>query len=73
MSMEVYYSDYYSKLVDHDLIKSIVICNVNETTQCWGGEDNLEVHKPDINIEVRRGRDRGREERGGWRKGRERE
>nr|AAL78166.1 transglutaminase [Penaeus monodon] len=52
MSMEVYYSDYYSKLVDHDLIKSIVICNVNETTQCWGGEDNLEVHKPDINIEV---------------------
>ncbi|XP_069971445.1 hemocyte protein-glutamine gamma-glutamyltransferase-like [Penaeus vannamei] len=52
MSMEVYYSDYYSKLVDHDLIKSIVICNVQETTQCWGGEDNLEVHKPDITIEV---------------------
>ncbi|XP_042874693.1 hemocyte protein-glutamine gamma-glutamyltransferase-like [Penaeus japonicus] len=52
MSMEVYYSDYYSKLVDHDLIKSIVICNVNETTQCWAGEDNLEVHKPDIQIDI---------------------
>jgi transglutaminase 1 len=44
--------EYLDKLVDKSLIKIYAIANVKETKQTWSEEDDFQLQKPKLNIQV---------------------
>lgn len=44
--------EYIDKLVDKSLIKIYAIANVKETKQTWSEEDDFQLQKPKLNIQV---------------------
>lgn len=51
--MTVRPEDYMDKLVEYGIMKIFAICAVDETHQAWCEEDDFQVVKPPMNIEVR--------------------
>ena len=54
LALTITYREYWRKLVEHCLIKMYAICKVTETEQTWTEEDDFQVLKPGLNIEVSR-------------------
>lgn len=52
LSLPVQYDEYYTKLVEHAMVKLVAICNVKETSYSWIGDDKFQVLKPSIKIEI---------------------
>lgn len=52
LSLPVQYNEYYTKLVEHAMVKLVAICNVKETSYSWIGDDKFQVLKPSIKIEI---------------------
>lgn len=50
--MTVKYNEYYDKLVEYGIIKITAMAIVHETTQTWMGEDDFQVIKPILKVEV---------------------
>lgn len=50
--MTVQPKDYMDKLVEYGIMKIFAICAVDETHQAWSEEDDFQVVKPPMNIEV---------------------
>uniref|UniRef100_A0A0P4WF09 protein-glutamine gamma-glutamyltransferase n=1 Tax=Scylla olivacea TaxID=85551 RepID=A0A0P4WF09_SCYOL len=48
LSLPVPYSQYYSKLVEHAMVKMVAHCRVEETSYAWMGDDCFEITKPAI-------------------------
>jgi transglutaminase 1 len=44
--------EYIDKLVDKSLIKIYAIANVKETKQTWSEEDDFQLQKPKLSIQV---------------------
>ena len=44
--------EYLDKLVDKNFIKIYAISNVKETGQTWSEEDDFQMKKPKLNIQV---------------------
>lgn len=51
--MTVQAEEYMDKLVEYEIIKIFAICAVDETNQAWSEEDDFQVSKPRLNIEVK--------------------
>ncbi|ODN01465.1 Hemocyte protein-glutamine gamma-glutamyltransferase [Orchesella cincta] len=52
LKMTVQPDDYMGKLVEYGIMKLFVICVVDETHQAWSDEDDFQVVKPPMKIEV---------------------
>lgn len=52
--MSVQPDDYMDKLVEYGIMKIFALCVVDETHQAWCEEDDFQVVKPPMNIEVRK-------------------
>ncbi|KAG8192992.1 hypothetical protein JTE90_028112 [Oedothorax gibbosus] len=52
LGIEVSAEDYLDKLVDYALMKIYAIASVKETQQTWAEEDDFQVDKPTLNIEI---------------------
>jgi hypothetical protein len=48
--------EYLDKLVDKNLIKIYAIANVKETGQTWSEEDDFQLQKPKLRIQVQQTR-----------------
>ena len=45
--------DYMDKLVEYGIMKIFAICHVDQTKQSWSEEDDFQVIKPVMNLEVK--------------------
>lgn len=54
IKISVKFNEYFSKLVDHSLIKLYALANVQETKQSWCEEDDFPLVKPELRIQVDR-------------------
>lgn len=52
LGIKVTVDDYLDKLVDYAMLKIYAISTVKETQQTWAEEDDFQVEKPLLNIEV---------------------
>ncbi|XP_050728969.1 hemocyte protein-glutamine gamma-glutamyltransferase-like [Eriocheir sinensis] len=52
VAMTVQYSEYWAKLVEQCMMKIYSICRVEETGQTWTDEDDFNVEKPTLNIQM---------------------
>lgn len=52
LGIEVSVDDYLDKLVDYSMLKIYAISTVKETQQTWAEEDDFQVEKPPLIIEV---------------------
>ncbi|KAG0724712.1 Hemocyte protein-glutamine gamma-glutamyltransferase [Chionoecetes opilio] len=52
LSLPVPYVKYYTKLVEHAMVKMVAHCRVEETSYAWVGDDCFEVTKPDVLVEA---------------------
>ncbi|GIY43593.1 hemocyte protein-glutamine gamma-glutamyltransferase [Caerostris extrusa] len=52
LGIEVTFDDYFDKLVDYAMLKIYAISTVKETQQTWAEEDDFQVEKPSLKIEV---------------------
>ncbi|XP_035205154.1 hemocyte protein-glutamine gamma-glutamyltransferase-like [Stegodyphus dumicola] len=52
LGIEVSVDDYLDKLVDYAMLKIYAISTVKETQQTWAEEDDFQVEKPGLNIEI---------------------
>lgn len=52
LALTIKYSEYWKKLIEHCLIKMYAICRVKETHQTWTEEDDFQVMKPSLDIQV---------------------
>lgn len=52
LGIEVTVDDYLDKLVDYSMLKIYAISTVKETQQTWAEEDDFQVEKPPLIIEV---------------------
>jgi transglutaminase 1 len=50
--MVVQPEEYMDKLVEYGIMKIFAICAVDETNQAWSEEDDFQVVKPPLKIEV---------------------
>ena len=48
--------EYLDKLVDKNFIKIYAIANVKETGQTWSEEDDFQLQKPKLNVQVQQKR-----------------
>ncbi|KAK3851990.1 hypothetical protein Pcinc_041401 [Petrolisthes cinctipes] len=53
VALTVQYSEYWKKMVEQCMMKIYAICRVEETGQTWTDEDDFQVDKPKLNIEVK--------------------
>lgn len=44
--------EYVNKLVDHSLVKVYAIASVKDTKQTWSEEDDFQLIKPKLSVEV---------------------
>lgn len=51
--MTVQAEDYLDKLVEYCILKLYAIATVEETRQTWADEDDFQVLKPSIEIQVK--------------------
>ncbi|XP_054712738.1 hemocyte protein-glutamine gamma-glutamyltransferase-like isoform X2 [Uloborus diversus] len=52
LGIEVSVDDYLDKLVDYAMLKIYAISTVKETQQTWAEEDDFQVEKPPLKIEI---------------------
>ncbi|XP_045105578.1 hemocyte protein-glutamine gamma-glutamyltransferase-like [Portunus trituberculatus] len=52
LSLPVPYSQYYSKLVEHAMVKMVAHCRVVETSYAWMGDDCFEITKPSVLVKA---------------------
>lgn len=52
LKLAVSADDYMDKLVEYSMMKLCAICTVKETRQTWAQEDDFQVLKPTLDIEV---------------------
>lgn len=52
LGIEVTVDDYLDKLVDYSMLKIYAISTVKETQQAWAEEDDFQVEKPPLIIEI---------------------
>ncbi|GFY46463.1 hemocyte protein-glutamine gamma-glutamyltransferase [Trichonephila inaurata madagascariensis] len=52
LGIEVTFDDYFDKLVDYAMLKIYAISTVKETQQTWAEEDDFQVEKPALKIEI---------------------
>ncbi|XP_018024988.1 hemocyte protein-glutamine gamma-glutamyltransferase [Hyalella azteca] len=52
LALTITYKEYWRKLIEHCLIKMYAICRVTETDQTWTEEDDFQVLKPSLDIQV---------------------
>lgn len=50
--MTIDYKEYWKHLAEQCMIKMYAICRVEETGQNWTDEDDFQIEKPHMNIEV---------------------
>ena len=46
------FEDYRDKIVDYGMIKFYALASVLETKQCWSEEDDFQLEKPKIDVQV---------------------
>jgi len=46
------FEDYRDKIVDYGMIKFYALASVMETKQCWSEEDDFQLEKPKMDIQV---------------------
>jgi len=47
------FEDYRDKIVDYGMIKFYALASVMETKQCWSEEDDFQLEKPKMDIQIR--------------------
>jgi len=47
------FEDYRDKIVDYGMIKFYALASVMETKQCWSEEDDFQLEKPKIDVQIR--------------------
>ncbi|XP_067135706.1 hemocyte protein-glutamine gamma-glutamyltransferase-like [Centruroides vittatus] len=52
LQIKVTADEYYDKLVDYSMIKIYAIATVKETKQTWSEEDDFQVIKPSVDLEI---------------------
>jgi transglutaminase 1 len=52
LKMTVLPKEYMKKLVEYGIMKVSAICAVDETSQAWLAEDDFQIQKPCLNLEV---------------------
>ena len=50
--MRATFEDYRDKIVDYGMIKFYALASVMETKQCWSEEDDFQLEKPKIDVQV---------------------
>lgn len=50
--MRAAFEDYRDKIVDYGMIKFYALASVMETKQCWSEEDDFQLEKPKMDIQV---------------------
>jgi transglutaminase 1 len=48
--------EYLDKMVDKNFVKIYAIANVKETGQTWSEEDDFQLQKPKLNVQVKQTR-----------------
>jgi hypothetical protein len=56
LGVSVAAKEYLDKLVDKNLIKIYAIATVKETGQTWSEEDDFQLQKPKLNVQVQQSR-----------------
>ena len=52
MNIRVNWDDYRYKIVDYGMVKLFALSSVHETKQTWSEEDDFQLEKPKIDIQV---------------------
>ena len=52
MQVRAAFEDYRDKIVDYGMIKFYALASVLETKQCWSEEDDFQLEKPKIDVQV---------------------
>jgi len=52
LSVTVSAAEYLPRLVEYGIMKISAICTVCDTNQTWADEDDFQVLKPSISVEV---------------------
>jgi hypothetical protein len=56
LGLSVAAKEYLDKVVDKNLIKIYAIANVRETGQTWSEEDDFQLQKPKLSVQVQQSR-----------------
>jgi len=51
--VRVCFDDYRDKIVDYGMVKFYAMASVQETKQCWSEEDDFQLEKPKLDVQVR--------------------
>jgi hypothetical protein len=52
LQMRVSWDEYRDKIVDYGHIKIYAMASVQETKQCWSEEDDFQLEKPKLDVQV---------------------
>lgn len=52
LRLQINPADYLKKTRDHSLIKIYAMAKISETGQIWSDEDDFDLRKPSLDIEV---------------------
>ena len=50
--VRVTFEDYRDKIVDYGMVKFYALASVLETKQCWSEEDDFQLEKPKMDVQV---------------------
>jgi len=51
--VRVTFEDYRDKIVDYGMVKFYALASVQETKQCWSEEDDFQLEKPKLDVQIR--------------------
>merc|ERR1711911_14386 len=51
--VRVTFEDYRDKIVDYGMVKFYALASVLETKQCWSEEDDFQLEKPKLDVQIR--------------------
>ena len=54
MQVRISWDDYRDKIVDYGHIKVYAMATVQETKQTWSEEDEFQLEKPKLDVQVKR-------------------
>ena len=50
--MRVTFEDYRDRILDYGIVKFYALASVLETKQCWSEEDDFQLEKPKLDVQV---------------------
>ena len=50
--MRVTFDDYRDRILDYGFVKFYALASVMETKQCWSEEDDFQLEKPKLDVQV---------------------